>query len=89
MSEPITVPTESRDVEVSSRQQAIRMICATAYALQLTIEELREHDEIQRLAQHYGINTDDIRTRANLDREAAECHGYVNVYEFKIGGESE
>ena len=79
----IDIKTESKTVEVETKEKAIDMICTTAFSMQLTIEELKEFDEVQRLANHFDINTDEIVITHN-DNERDREQGYVNLYRMVV-----
>lgn len=80
---PIMIPTETGNIEVVNRIQAMRMIVATCYSHQLTKEEIEEYPYINELANHFNLDVPLVRTRPSHNREAAESHGYFNEYYFE------
>lgn len=78
----ITVNTESKPVKVETKEKAEKMICTTAYALQWTKDELKKIKELQRLADHFGIDTDEIIITPTMNDEERN-QGYANKYSFK------
>jgi hypothetical protein len=78
----IEVNTESKTVIVETKERAQEMICATAYYHQMTLKELKGFDGIQKLANHFDIDTDDIEVLEN-ENEADREQGFCNLYKFK------
>jgi hypothetical protein len=77
----IEINTESRKVEVTSKDQAKTMIQATAYMHQITHAELKEFNEVQKLAEYYNIDTDDLKIIENTNVGEQE-QGMFNIYRF-------
>lgn len=77
----IIIPTESKDVAVETKEQALHMIEATAYTMQLTHEDLKSFKEVQRLAEHFNIDTNELKIIPNENMKDHE-HGFFNTYKF-------
>ena len=75
------VNTESRTVKVTNKEDAIRMIKATCYSYQLNHNEMKEFDNLQKVAVHFGINTDDIKIIDN-PKEEDRFQGFHYIYEY-------
>lgn len=78
----LIVKTESLDVEVITKPHAERMICTTAYSMQLSKKELKEFKEVQRIANHFNIDTDKIIITSTMGEEERN-QGYTNKYSFR------
>ena len=52
--------TQRGIINVETKEQAQRMICATAMVMESTIEDLRNNETIQGLAEAFNIKTDKI-----------------------------
>ncbi len=77
----IIIKTEARDVPVELKEHAYRMIEATAFSMQLKHEELKSFDEVQRLAGHFNIDTNELKIFPNEDVRDQE-QGFWNTYKF-------
>ena len=79
---PMQMQTEAGTHVVASISGAKKMIKTTAYMHQMTHTEMRAHNEIQKLAKHFNLDTDTISIELN-PVEAERNQGYMHVYVWK------
>lgn len=78
----IKVETQGNPRVLETKEEAMSMICRTAYFWSMTHEELKSFDEVQRVAQHFGIDTDNVIIKINPNQEERDEQGFTYVYSF-------
>lgn len=75
----ITINTESTPVDVEDIDTAIKMMCVTAYMMQLTHTDMKDFKEMQDLASYFKFDTDTIIIEPNPNADE-RFQGFFNVY---------
>lgn len=78
----LNVRVETGTVEVVTKERAVELICATAMTLSATSEDLKASEGIQRVANFFGIDTDDIVVELSKNEEELK-YGYPYKYAYR------